>query len=267
VLYRMARDGGSTRYEAENATISQGTVDSDHDGFSGTGFVNYTNVAGSFVQFSVTATQTGPATLVFDFANGTTTDRPMDITVNATLVAHNLSFPPTGAFTLWSTTILGANLNAGTNTIRATATTANGGPNLDYLDVVTGPSPLNQYEAESATISGGVVESNHAGFTGTGFVNYDNVTGAFVEFTVTAASTGTTPLRLRFANGTTVNRPMDIRVNGTVVAAAQAFPGSGDWTNWQTVTINAPLNSGTNIVRATATTVNGGPNLDNLVVG
>jgi alpha-galactosidase len=267
VLYRMARDGGSTRYEAENATISQGTVDSDHDGFSGTGFVNYTNVAGSFVQFGVTATQTGPATLVFDFANGTTTDRPMDITVNGTLVAHNLSFPPTGAFTLWSTTILGANLNAGTNTIRATATTANGGPNLDYLDVVTGPSPLNQYEAENATISGGVVESNHAGFTGTGFVNYDNVTGAFVEFTVTAASTGTTPLRLRFANGTTVNRPMDIRVNGTVVATAQAFPGSGDWTNWQTVTINAPLNSGTNIVRATATTVNGGPNLDNLVVG
>ncbi|HCU51432.1 MAG TPA: chemotaxis protein, partial [Micromonosporaceae bacterium] len=33
------------------------------------------------------------------------------------------------------------------------------------------------YEAENATISQGVVESNHAGFTGTGFVNYDNVVG------------------------------------------------------------------------------------------
>src|SRR6266511_1857288 len=38
-----------------------------------------------------------------------------------------------------------------------------------------------RYEAESATISQGVVESNHAGFSGTGFVNYDNVVGSFVR--------------------------------------------------------------------------------------
>jgi hypothetical protein len=35
-----------------------------------------------------------------------------------------------------------------------------------------------------------VVESNHAGYTGTGFVNYDNATGSYVEWTVTARPPG-----------------------------------------------------------------------------
>src|SRR6266542_2532851 len=41
-----------------------------------------------------------------------------------------------------------------------------------------------RYEAESATISQGVVESNHAGFSGTGFVNYDRVVGGYGDVDV-----------------------------------------------------------------------------------
>src|SRR5207245_7553110 len=129
------------------------------------------NAAGSFVEWTVNTDKDGPVTLVLDYANGTTANRPMDIFVNGTLAAQGLSFPPTGAFSLWTTSIAPVNLRSGTNTIRAVATTASGGPNLDYLDVVT--APINQYEAEGARISQGVVESNHPGFTGSGFVNYD----------------------------------------------------------------------------------------------
>jgi len=266
VLYRVARDGDTTRYEAENGTF-QGTVDSNWSGFSGTGFVNTTNAVGSFVQFTVTAERTGPATLAFDFANGTTADRPMDVSVNGTVVARGVSFPPTGAFSLWGTTIVTADLTAGTNTVRATATTANGGPNLDFLDVAGGPARINQYEAEDATVSQGVVESNHAGFSGTGFVNYDNLVGSFVEFRVNAAQAGPAVVRLRFANGTAANRPVDIFVNGALVADELAFQPTGGWTTWQTVSTTVDLNSGVNTIRVTATTVNGGPNLDNIVVG
>jgi chitinase len=123
------------------------------------------------------------------------------------------------------------------------------------------------YQAENATISQGVVESNHAGFTGTGFVNYDNVAGSYVEWTVTATAGGPSPLVIRFANGTTVTRPMDITVNGARVASGLAFPGTGAWTTWQTATASATLNAGTNVVRATATTASGGPNVDRLTVG
>ncbi|WP_113701257.1 glycosyl hydrolase family 28 protein [Nonomuraea lactucae] len=122
-------------------------------------------------------------------------------------------------------------------------------------------------EAENATISQGVVESNHAGFSGTGFVNYTNVAGGYVEFAITAAQAGTVPVTLRFANGTTANRPMDIAVNGAVAGDEVAFPPTGAWPNWQTVTVNVPLNAGANTLRATATGAAGGPNLDRIDVG
>ncbi|GLF98312.1 glycosyl hydrolase family 28 protein [Streptomyces yaizuensis] len=123
------------RHEAENATYTAGsTVDSNHTGFSGTGFVNTPNAVGTYVEWTVTATTAGAAALALGYANGTTTDRPMDLTVNGTTVATGVPFPATGAWTTWRTVTVPAALLAGTNTVRATATTANGAPNLDYLD-------------------------------------------------------------------------------------------------------------------------------------
>jgi unsaturated rhamnogalacturonyl hydrolase len=121
-------------------------------------------------------------------------------------------------------------------------------------------------EAEAATISQGVVESDHAGFTGSGFVNYDNLPGSYVEFTLTAAQSGQARLVFRYANGTAADRPMRVTVNGTQIAAGQPFPGTGAWTTWRAVAVQAALGAGANIVRATATTAGGGPNLDSLTV-
>ncbi len=122
------------------------------------------------------------------------------------------------------------------------------------------------YQAENATISGGVVESNHTGYTGTGFVNYNNAADSYVEFSVNAATAGLATLTFRYANGTTTDRPMDIVVNGQVASAALAFPGTGAWTSWATRSVTAPLIAGQNTVRARATTASGGPNLDSLQV-
>ncbi|GAA1294095.1 hypothetical protein Psi02_42120 [Planotetraspora silvatica] len=126
----------------------------------------------------------------------------------------------------------------------------------------TGGQGAVRYEAENAAISRGVAESNHARFSGTGFVNYDNAAGSYVQWTVNAAAAGAATLRLRYANGTTTGRPMDIAVNGTTAAAGVAFDGTGAWTTWQTRTLTVNLNAGTNTVRATATTAGGGPNVD-----
>jgi endoglucanase len=257
-----------TRYEAESATISQGVVESNHVGFSGTGFVNYDNVVGSSIEFSVTAPSAGNATLTFGFANGTTADRPLAVAVNGSTAAASVSFPGTGAWTAWQTRTLTVPVNAGTNTVRTTATTAGGGPNLDYLDVdVALSGPATEYQAESATVAQGVVESNHAGFTGTGFVNYDNVVGSAVQFAVTPQASGAATLIFRYANGTTVDRPMSIAVNGTIVVPSLSFPGTGAWTTWQTRVVGVSLNAGPNTIRATATTANGGPNLDKIDLG
>ncbi|MGW3998303.1 carbohydrate-binding protein [Amycolatopsis sp. NPDC004772] len=134
VLYRVSRaSGSSTRYEAESAVLSTGgTVDSNHAGFSGTGFANGANAVGSYVEWQVT----GPAsTLTFGYANGTTAARPVDISVDGTVVAAGVPFPTTGAWTTWSTVGKALSLPAGAHTVRLTATTADGPANLDYLDV------------------------------------------------------------------------------------------------------------------------------------
>lgn len=123
------------------------------------------------------------------------------------------------------------------------------------------------YQAEDATISQGTVASNHTGYTGTGFVDYTNTTGSYVEFTVSAASAGTSSLALRYANGTTTDRPMNISVNGTVVATGVSFPATTNWDTWATKSVDVPLNAGSNKIRATATTANGGPNLDRIGIG
>ncbi|MEV4111183.1 CBM35 domain-containing protein, partial [Nonomuraea sp. NPDC049695] len=126
----------ATRLEAENATISQGVVESNHAGFSGTGFVNSDNVAGAYVEWRHDAAAAGPVTLAVRYANGTSTDRPADLAVNGRVVASGLSFPGTGAWTSWTSRSVVADLAAGANTIRLTATTAGGCPNLDYLEVL-----------------------------------------------------------------------------------------------------------------------------------
>ncbi|GHJ43086.1 hypothetical protein Cs7R123_04280 [Catellatospora sp. TT07R-123] len=119
-----------------------------------------------------------------------------------------------------------------------------------------------RYEAENATISQGILETLHPGYSGTGYVNADNVVGSYVEFTVTAASAGTATITIRYANGTSVDRPSTVAVNGSTVAAGLSFPATADWDTWADRTVTAPVNAGTNKVRITATTANGPANID-----
>src|SRR5215475_2350780 len=272
----LVASAASTRYEAETGTISSGTVDTNHAGFSGSGFVNLTNASGTYLELSITATTAGQVTLTFRYSNGTAANRIMTITVNGAVVASALSFPSSGNWDTWSTASVTATFNAGTNTVRATSNTSDGGPNIDYLTVddgtVTPPTSTpptvgsSQVEAESGTISAGTIDNNHLGFTGTGFVNLANAVGSYLELSVPSDTAGTVTLTWRYANGTTANRPMTMTVNCSVVASALSFPTTGNWDTWGTASVTATFNAGTNTVRATSNTADGGPNLDSLAI-
>ncbi|GAA2808722.1 hypothetical protein GCM10010505_38620 [Kitasatospora aburaviensis] len=127
--------GASGVYQAAEARIVQGTIDTDHAGFSGSGFLNLANSAGSYAEWTVPASAASAATLDLTYANGTGADRPMDVTVNGARVATGHVFPPTADWATWSTTSLPIPLKAGANTVRVTSTTADGGPNLDRITV------------------------------------------------------------------------------------------------------------------------------------
>src|SRR5688500_5436198 len=63
-----------------------------------------------------------------------------------------------------------------------------------------------RYEAEYAPATcDGVIESNHTGYSGSGFCNANNAIGAAAQFTVTAPAAGSATIAVRYANGTTGN--------------------------------------------------------------
>ncbi|MBO3748462.1 carbohydrate-binding protein [Streptosporangiaceae bacterium NEAU-GS5] len=254
----------STVYQAENATISQGVLETTHAGYTGSGYVNLDNISGSYLQFTVTAAAAGPALLTFRYANGTTAARPTAIAVNGTTVATP-DFPATGAWETWQTVTVTANLSAGSNTVRATSANAAGAPNLDSLEVEPQPATGTTYQAEDGVISQGVLETLHSGYTGAAYVNLDNVAGSSLRFTVNAASAGRATFTFRFANGTTAAREMAIQVNGAN-AGTLIFPATGAWENWQTLSFTDTLAAGANTITATSSTAAGGPNLDRLDV-
>ncbi|MGK3937198.1 carbohydrate-binding protein [Streptomyces caeruleatus] len=135
---------------------------------------------------------------------------------------------------------------------------------LVALSGTTAQAATTRYEAEtSPAICTGAVETEYAGYSGTGFCNGINATGAYAQFTVSAPASGTATLSVRFANGTTTARPADIIVNGSTASSA-SFESTGTWSGWTTKTLTVPVNAGSNTIRLNPTTANGLPNVDYL---
>ncbi len=130
----------------------------------------------------------------------------------------------------------------------------------------TPPPNGNVFEAETGTLSaGGTFDSNHAGFTGTGFANPANAVGAYVDIPVTAAAAGTKTLSFRYSDGTTSARPATISVNGAAQGTL-SFPTTANWDTWANVSITVPLKAGANTIRVAGTTAAGDANIDSVTV-
>jgi len=130
------------------------------------------------------------------------------------------------------------------------------------------PSSLAAYGAESAVLSGVALGSQHAGYTGEGYVDYLNDANDFVEWTVSVAVAvaGTRTLKFRYANGGTANRPLAISVGGAVLDGSLAFSPTGSWTTWESASLDALLPAG-GFVKIRATAIgSSGSNLDCLTV-
>jgi rhamnogalacturonan endolyase len=142
VLTTAVASAAATRYEAETApSTCDGLIESNHTGYSGSGFCNANNAVGAAAQFTVTASTAGEATVAVRYANGTTSNRPADVLVNGAVAQPGAAFNGTGAWTTWATTTLTVPVNAGNNTIRLSPTTANGLANIDYVDFEVGGTP------------------------------------------------------------------------------------------------------------------------------
>ena len=124
-------------------------------------------------------------------------------------------------------------------------------------------NPIGTYQAENAAMSGAVVRSNQPGYTGTGFADYINNSGDYVEWTITNPTAATRGLTWRFAS--TSARTLSLSINGVVVNSALTFPSTTSITAWLDKAVTATLPAGTVTIRLTATGTSG-PNIDYLEI-
>ncbi len=134
----------ATIYEAEDAATQSGVfTKSSAVGYSGNGYADYNGQQGSYVQFeNVEGGPGGDCILSFRYALNPHTDGACSVTLNGFDVG-TLDFFST-PWAKWRLESLQATCNSGpNNVVRVTAATDNGGPNLDYLEVI---DPISYYK-------------------------------------------------------------------------------------------------------------------------
>lgn len=185
-------------YEAEYGTIISGVKEATNAGFSGTGYANVNNEIGSSVEILVYSADAGQKSILLTFANGTSSARTFSVAVNGTQVLNSLSFDPTGAWTTWGEKAISLNLLKGHNTIKFTSTTADGGPNLDKLEIVSFTRAINAVAVlkEGVSFCGNSIKINSRSSGSTVTVNLFSLAGRKIfsrEITL-ANGTGTISL-------------------------------------------------------------------------
>ena len=107
------------------------------------------------------------------------------------------------------------------------------------------------------------------GYQGTGYLDMGGQAGDQATFDVTVDMAGEYTFAFRYNNGSsTFNggiRPMDIAVNGTVLATPSFANNGLDWTDWQIETVTLTLPEGTSTISLTNTVANG-PNFDQVTI-
>ena len=258
----------ATTYQAESARRSGAIVSTVFPGYTGSGFIDYLNLANDFVEFDVTAPSAGSYALEFRYANGSGAARGMELRVNGAVKPGGVFFGPTDSWEDWRTVNVTVTLNAGANKVRLSAA-GQSGPNLDALTVRPAQPPPTggvSQQAEFATLVGAVVSTAVPDYTGTGFADFINASGDYVEWAVDVTEARTYGLRFRYGNGSAADRPLRLTLDGNTVRDRLSFGPTGSWSAWRdTEVVNVNLTPGRHRIRLTAIG-SSGANIDALTV-
>ncbi len=131
----------NTRYYAADAELYKAFPETTNAGFEGTSYINYENTVGSYIEWTIEAPEDGDYDIGIRYANGTAANRELKLIINGDKThGQYLDFNSTGSWTSWDENETIVSLKKGKNTIKAYATTSDGGPNIDYI--VAAPSDI-----------------------------------------------------------------------------------------------------------------------------
>lgn len=227
----------SGAYEAENAQLTGGAkVNTDHTGYTGTGFVDGYWNQGAATQFMVNVDRAGVYSANLIYGNASGGDQTVSLYVNGTKIKQT-TLSNLANWDTWSTKSEIVNLNAGANTIAYKYDpTDSGNINLDALQIASASSPprsaLSTIEAESFDQQSGIqTESSSEGGLNIGFIENDDYTAYYnIDF-----GSGVSKFEARVASNGDGGH-IEIRLGsltGTLAAACAVEP-TGGWQTWTT---------------------------------
>jgi dextranase len=144
-------------------------------------------------------------------------------------------------------------------------------PSLQYWDMVyikrTVTAPANNvYEAENAIKTNVSVNTNHTGYTGTGFVDCFAESGDEVTFQIKVPSDNNYTLTFKYANNTGYTATKHIYIDGSY-AGTLNMSNLSNWDTWSTASLSKYLGEGIHTVCIYyASDDNHAINLDSLTV-
>ena len=156
-----------------------------------------------------------------------------------------------GVPTIFNTKVSSTTLYLGGNAATVTAT---------YKNI----SPI--YPAEDADYTGPTFNNKNIGYNGLGYLEYNNASNDFIEWTVNVPEAGSYKLNFRYNySDPSGSRSLELGVNDLVKVDSLDFPLPFVWSGWAVVTSTQSLNTGINKIRLTAIGESGA-NIDELVV-
>ena len=243
---------GDGLYELEDGLLTGGAqFDTEHAGYSGTGFVSGYGTVGASTRIDVNAPKAGDYRLALRYANGPNPfNGPKKITLIVNGVSRQITLPATGAWPSYRLYLDTVTLTGGANSIELKHVAGDDGHvNLDYVRLA--PAGTQRYEAEAATLAGGAnAQTEHAGYSGLGYVGGYQNQGASTTFKVIAFADGETDVTLGYVNGPNPfqgTKRVSLYVNGNFVKKL-ALPDTGAWTNYRTFNDKLVLRAGSNDV-------------------
>lgn len=120
------------------------------------------------------------------------------------------------------------------------------------------------YEAERMVYGGLSYKSKTASdsSTGSGYLNYRNVNGDYIDWLVSFPKAKSISLQLRYANGDTASKSLELLLNQKVIDTLY-FKSTGSWNQWKYLNVEVPNPLGTQVL-TTRSMGNKNLNLDHI---
>ena len=106
-------------------------------------------------------------------------------------------------------------------------------------------NPCAVLEAEDAQYSGAEFRNSTPGYLGAGYIDFQNPTGDWLQWTFQVSETGTYDLVFRYALGLGESRPLRLEIDGVVVDPSMSFPSTAGFHEWRTHRTTVRLDEGT----------------------